>query len=180
MVSSFYTRIVLVISCLTFTFSLVSLINRIQVQQNLFESSEALVVIDYVESQIQSPSSNASKNTSDEQTVEKYLREKVLGSNKTYNTILDRFIFINPPKSTCIYPKDTQHFMLILVLSRGLNFDYRQAIRATWGRNGKYKNNNIHIKTIFFVGTDDSVQLAIRSEQAIFNDVIEIGKKIKS
>jgi len=66
--------------------------------------------------------------------------------------------------------------MIILVLSRGLNFDYRQAIRATWGRNGKYKKNNIYVQTIFFVGTDDSVQSAIRNEQAMFNDVVEIGK----
>jgi hypothetical protein len=70
--------------------------------------------------------------------------------------------------------------MIMIVLSRGLNFDYRQAIRGTWGRNGKYLISNIYVQTIFFVGTDDTVQSAIRDEQAIFNDVIEIGTVFKN
>jgi hypothetical protein len=66
--------------------------------------------------------------------------------------------------------------MIIIVLSHALNLDYRQAIRATWGRKGKYKSNNIFVQTIFFVGIDDSLQSAIRNEQSLFNDVIEISK----
>jgi hypothetical protein len=178
----FYAHIVLAISCITFILSFIVFINRIQTHHNLLQSDETIVIYNYDDSQIQPPSydiinRNKNSDTSDEQTNEKLLREKVLGSNKTFNTILDRLTFINPPKLVCVYPKFTEHFMLILVLSRGLNFDYRQAIRATWGRNGKFKKSNISVKTIFFVGTDDTVQSAIRNEQAIFNDVIEIGER---
>ncbi len=178
----FYAHIVLAISCITFILSFIVFINRIQTHHNLLQSDETIVIYNYDDSQIQPPSydiinRNKNSDTSDEQTNEKLLREKVLGSNKTFNTILDRLTFINPPKLVCVYPKFTEHFMLILVLSRGLNFDYRQAIRATWGRNGKFKKSNISVKTIFFVGTDDTVQSAIRNEQTIFNDVIEIGER---
>ena len=104
------------------------------------------------------------------------ISEKILGSNERNSSIFNRFTFINPLKSICTNLQDTKHSMIIVVLSRGLNFDYRQAVRATWGRNRNYKSSNIYIQTVFFVGTADSVQLAIRNEQAMFNDVIEIGK----
>jgi hypothetical protein len=173
MFPSFYTHVALVISCVIFSLSLFSFIKR---HDYLFQSTQ-ISIGNIDQFQIHAPNIRNKRllDISNEQTNEKILREKVLGSNKTLPSILHRFTFINPPRPVCIYPKDTKHFMIIIVLSRGLNFDYRQAIRATWGRNGKYKKNNIYLQTIFFVGTDDNVQLAIRDEQAIFNDVIEIG-----
>ena len=110
---------------------------------------------------------------------EQLVREKILGANRTFRSVFDRFTFINPPRPVCIYPEDSSNFLIILVLSRGLNFDYRQVIRATWGTNGKQKTSKIVVQTLFFVGTDDSVDLAIRNEQQMFNDVIEIGKLVR-
>lgn len=183
MFSSFYTHIAVVISCIIFSFSLFLFIKRSQTHHYIYISTQTSNNYYYHDSQNQIPIVNIRNkklsNRLNEQINEKFLREKVLGSNKTFQSILHRFTFINPPKTVCIYPKDTKNFLIILVLSRGLNFDYRQVIRATWGRNGKFKKNNIHVKTVFFVGTDDTVQLAIRDEQAMFNDVIEIGKKKK-
>jgi hypothetical protein len=180
MVSSFYIHIVLIVSCVIFSFSLFSFIKHNQTHHYVFSSTQTSSSYNYHDYQSQITTftirNKKPSNRLNEQTNEKFLQEKVLGSNKTFQSILHRFTFINPSKSVCIYPNDTQHFMIILVLSRGLNFDYRQAIRATWGRNGKYKKNNIYVQTIFFVGTDDSVQSAIRNEQAMFNDVVEIGK----
>lgn len=183
MLSSYYTHITLVLSCIIFSFSFFSLIKRIQTHHNVYLLRETAITNsydDYQSSAIAFTTKNKKiSNRTDEQINEKYLREKILGTNKISQSILHRFKFINPPKSVCTYPKDTRKFMIILILSRGLNFDYRQVIRATWGRNGKHRNNNFHIKTIFFVGTDDTVQSAIRDEQKMFNDVVEIGKKFK-
>jgi hypothetical protein len=167
MFSSFYTHVVLVVSCVIFSCSFISFVKRIQTTNYLTESSINQPRIRAL--------NNDDKNRFDEQTNDKLLREKVLGSDKTLASILHRFTFLNPPKSVCSYSEDTEHLMIIIVLSRALNFDYRQAIRGTWGVNGEYEISRIHIQTIFFVGIDDSVRSAIRDEQTIFNDVIEIG-----
>ncbi|CAF0778049.1 unnamed protein product [Rotaria sordida] len=179
MLSPCYTHVLLIISCIIFFFSAISFIKRIQIHSNLTQPTQILSVYDNHHSQNQFSSyttiiNKNHLNTSDEQINERFLNKKVLALNKTYNSILDRLTFINPPKSICIYPKHTQNFIVFIVLSRALNFDFRQAIRATWGRNGKYKQYNIHVQTIFFVGTDDSVQSAIRLEQSLFNDVVEV------
>jgi len=180
MCSLFYTHIILVISCVIFSFSLFSFIKRIQTHHYIFQSTKISINYNNHDYQTQIPAftirNKKLPDISNEQINEKFLREKILGSNKTFHSILHRFTFINPPKTVCTYPKDTQHFMIIVVLSRGLNFDYRQAIRATWGRKEEYKQSTIYVQTIFFVGIDDSVQSAVRDEQAMFNDVIEIGK----
>lgn len=105
-----------------------------------------------------------------------YRRRQILDFNKTRPSMLHRFTYSNPSKSICTHLTDTEHLLIFIVLSRGLNFDYRQAIRTTWGRNGNYSTGRIHVQTIFFVGIDDSVQSSINDEQAIFNDVVEIGK----
>lgn len=176
MFSPFYTHIVLVVSCVIFSYSFVSFVKRIQTSDYLYQSTESPT--DYEYQQRVPVSNNENRKSREDSNDDKLLREKILGSSKTSSSILHRFIFLNPPKSVCNYSdlEDTNYFMIIVVLSRALNFDYRQAIRGTWGRNGKCKTSHIHIQTIFFVGTDDSVQTAIRDEQAIFNDVIEIGK----
>jgi hypothetical protein len=181
MFSSFYTHVVLVISCVIFSFSFFSFVKRIQTSHHLFESTPISINYKY-QSEI-SPRYIRNKrlpDTSNEQTNDKFLREKVLGSNETLSSTLHRFTFINPPKRVCRHSDETKDVMIMIVLSRGLNFDYRQAIRGTWGRNGKYQISNIYVQTIFFVGTDDTVQSAIRDEQAIFNDVIEIGTVFKN
>ena len=107
---------------------------------------------------------------------DEYLRKNILRLNKTNLSMLDRFTFSNPPESICAKFNDTEHTMIIIVLSRALNFDYRLAIRATWGQNRKSPTSSIYIQTIFFVGIDDDLQSAIQDEQRLFNDVIEIGK----
>ncbi|CAF1292247.1 unnamed protein product [Rotaria sp. Silwood1] len=178
MLSPFYTHVLLIISCVIFLFSAFSFIKRIQIHPNLIQSTTTILVYNNYDSQNQLTSSITINNTkhldtSHEQINERLLREKVLASNKGNTSILDRLTFVNPPKTICIYPKDGHEFVIFIVLSRALNFDFRQAIRATWGRNGKYTKYNIHLRTIFFVGTDDSVQSAIRLEQALFNDVVE-------
>lgn len=180
MSSSFYTHIGLLISCIIFLFSLFSLIKRLPTDHHLTYSSTRRSIHkkcddDHNNYTFTFENRNIFNSLNDEQN-ENLLRKKVLGENKTSQSILHRLKFINPPKPICNYPKDTDNFLIILVLSRGLNFDFRQVIRATWGRNRIYKQNNIYVQTIFFVGIDDSVQYAVQDEQILFNDVVQIGK----
>ena len=44
---------------------------------------------------------------------EQLLREKILGSPRTFRSVFDRFTFINPPKPVCTYPKDSNNFLII-------------------------------------------------------------------
>jgi hypothetical protein len=178
MLSSFYIHTVLVISCVVFAYSLVTFILRLENRYNLFQDKPTVLVYNYDQTGLFSLK-NLSKHATDFPVIptsEMYLRKQILGSNETNSSIFNRFTYINPSKSVCTHLNHTKNSLIIIVLSPALNFDYRQAIRATWGRNGKYKFSNIYIQTIFFVGTDDSVHLGIRNEQEIFNDVIEIGK----
>lgn len=175
MSSSFYTHIAVACSCVTFLVSLVLFVKRIQFPYDLDQSTEIDTDYHYLIDTWDSGDDKFSE-TLNKSINQGYLREKVLGFNRTSPSILQRFIFINPSKAVCTYSDDTEHFMVIVVLSRALNFDYRQAIRTTWGSNGKWPSRRTHVQTVFFVGIDDSVQSAIRAEQAIFNDVIEIGK----
>lgn len=92
------------------------------------------------------------------------------------SSLLHRLTFSNPLQSICNSLPETNATLVIIVLSRAVHFDHRQAIRATWGRNGKHESHKMHVKTIFFVGTDDRTQIAIRNEQTVFGDVVEIGK----
>lgn len=182
MLSPLYTHILLIISALIFLFAFSSFFFRLS--SDVPEHSQTIVV--YIDPDMQDkvitnsiPNSNLFNN-SKEQINELFLGGNVVKSNQTSHSILDRFTFINPTKPICVYPNETENVVIIVVLSRALNFDHRVAIRATWGRSGKYKDYNIHVKTIFFVGTDDSVQLAIQSEKSMFNDVVEIGKSEQS
>lgn len=164
MLLSFFTNIVLLCSWLIFLLSLYLFVKREEFEE----------IPSYEKYHI---GINRSKLRDEKQdSHDEYLRGQILGFNKTIPSMLDRFTYSNPLKSICTNLNDTEYLMIIIVLSRGLNFDYRQAIRATWGRNGKYSTSRIHIQTIFFVGIDDSVQSAIQDEQTIFNDVVEIGE----
>lgn len=181
MFSSFYTHIVLVISILIFLFSYYSYLQRVPTNRHSIPSTAPKL------SRTRSTETNVTDDdsllftigarTSDVTTDEEPVRRRVLGTHRGKSSPLSRFTFINPPKPVCNYPKDPSKMMVIVVLSRGLNFDYRQVIRATWGRSGKYSSSDISVQTVFFVGTDDSVQGAVRHEQVTFNDVVEIGKQ---
>jgi hypothetical protein len=180
MTSSFHTHILLFFACTSFFFSFFVLLTRIEIHFNTFQTKRTLLIYDHY----QSPATFLSignrtkyiQTFTNEQIDDISLRQKVLGANTTKNSIFNRFIFNNPSKPICNNFKDPNKSIILIVLSRALNLDYRQAIRATWGRSITYKSTNITVKTIFFVGTDDSIYSAIRAEQAIFNDIVEISK----
>jgi hypothetical protein len=183
MLTSFFTHILLLISCVIFSCSLYSFIVRVRTSSELHLLEEAWLIYGSRQPFVQIPVHELDKQTTQFQ----YHRSTALGrhasygsySNKPPFSMLDRLTFINPSKLICSHLLELEHTLLIVVLSRASNFDYRQAIRATWGRTGKYKASRIRIQTLFFVGTDDLVQTAIRHEQELFNDVIEIGKVTK-
>ena len=179
--SSFYIHLVLLLACAVFFYSLVALLLRSQFHLNLFQMKKHFWIDDddyLIQTKLFTlrETSNELANFSVRSNNELPLRRKILGTDSKMHSIFNRFEFINPPKSICTNLQDPNNSMIIIVHSRALNFDYRQAIRATWGRNGKYKSSDIFIQTIFFVGIDDSLQSAIRHEQILFNDVIEISK----
>ncbi|CAF3302184.1 unnamed protein product [Rotaria socialis] len=177
MLLSFYLHIVLLISFTIFSFVAVSFIQRIRTENNLSSLTPSASVHD-AQIELHSVANGTNKSPSNASVAridESNLRENIFGSPKAKNPILDRLTFINPPNTVCIYPNNMENYMIFIVLSRAFNFDFRQAIRGTWGRSEKYKGYNTTIKTIFFVGIDDSVQSAVRLEQARFNDVIEIA-----
>ena len=179
MFSSFCTHVLFLVSLIVFSFSLISFILRLSITDDVFVFEEARSALsrrsvfdDKHRSEVEK---KYFKNASFLQVQRSLTAENTSSAQKAYRSVLDRFTFVNSPNPTCIYPGDPENFVIIIILSRAINFDYRQVIRATWGRNGKYQKNRVHVQTIFFVGTDDSVQSAIRNEQIIFNDVIEIG-----
>ena len=170
--SSFYINIILFIACISFLTVLIRLENRFKT----YQSNQTFGIHHYHKSQHKfSSTKNVSKLTV-EQINEISLRQKILGTNIKNHSIFNHFTFINPPKLNRTKLRNLNNSMIIVVLSRALNFDYRQVIRATWGRKDKYKSSNILIETIFFVGIDDSTESAVRNEQILFNDVVEIGK----
>jgi len=171
--SSFYTHIVLYISCILFIFSFFTFLIHLKIHFNPFQSKQTVLIHNDYPIQAAFPQTKHTKNYF---TDDLSLRQKILGTNSKQRSIFNRFTYLNPPKLSCRNLKNPNNSMIIIVLSRALNLDYRQAIRATWGREGKYKSNNISVQTIFFVGIDDSLQSAIRNEQNLFNDVIEISK----
>ena len=179
MLSSSSTHVLLLISSVVFSWSFVSFILRLTVINELLILHEDSFPIkhQFVFNAVYhlKPESQFVARVPHVSPEQLLLVDNSISTRKTYRSVLDRFVFVNSPNPTCTYPRNPEEFLIIVVLSRATNFDYRQAIRATWGRNGKYKKSPIHIQTIFFVGTDDSVQSAIRNEQVIFNDVIEIG-----
>lgn len=167
---SLFTHILFTISCVIFTYSCFSFVVRIQVAEFSFQLDEQL-----------------SWNTHHQYKLFKLVENEtafilpnkpaqIKISVKENPTILDRFSFVNPPLPVCKDTYGTDNFMIILVLSRSVNIDYRHVIRATWGAEGVHTTTSLHIKTIFFVGIDDASRSTIQLEQKMFNDVIEIGK----
>ena len=123
---------------------------------------------------ISNPSQNL-RNWSSNRTTTKSIAHFPLHSNAS-SSILRRLTFLNPAQPICASLTDTNMTLMLIVLSNAIHFNHRQAIRATWGRTGKHGSYTTHVKAVFFVGTDDRAQTAIRNEQALFGDVVEIGK----
>ena len=169
-------HIILIISCLIFSSSLYSSFFRIRTYYDYRAREELKNELQYKnELYLTKNQRRQYANLLTAKTHENTLRKTILGSDEKSQSTLHRFSFINPIKPICQYRNTTEDLLIILVLSRGLNFDYRQAIRGTWGQNNFYQEYNIRVQTIFFVGTDDTVQFAVRTEQTIFNDIVEIG-----
>lgn len=64
--------------------------------------------------------------------------------------------------------------MTILVLSKAVNIEVRDAIRRTWGFYRFYRDKKLRIKILFLVGIDDFMTQRIRMEQIVFDDVIQV------
>ncbi|KAM8768328.1 N-acetyllactosaminide beta-1,3-N-acetylglucosaminyltransferase 2 isoform 1-T3 [Acanthopagrus schlegelii] len=63
-------------------------------------------------------------------------------------------VLINQPKK-CISSKETRDnrtFLLFAIKSTPGNFERRQAVRETWGREGKYQSG-LRVHTVFLLGT---------------------------
>jgi hypothetical protein len=175
MLSSLYIHIALLIASSLFLLSFLDLLIRLEVHFNTSQSKRTLDQSPAILLPIRYATKNFESSTN-KQINEVSLRQKVLDKNTSKHSIFNRFKFINPVKPFCANLQDPNNSIILIVLSRALNFDYRQAIRTTWGRSENYKPNNISVKTIFFIGIDDSVDSAIRDEQAMFNDIVEISK----
>lgn len=180
MLLSFYTHIFFLISALIFSCSLISFVKRLQLFDEFFSIGIAEKFHSFHHFE------QFSFEIQQKQIDERRIREKIENRRpknesifeKNISSILDRFTFSNPSKPICKSSTNAEQSLIFVILSRASNFDFRQAIRATWGRNGKLKRSRIHVQTIFFVGTNDGFQVPIRMEQELFNDVVEIGKSI--
>jgi hypothetical protein len=163
----------LYIASILFLLSFLTVLIRLENHLNAHQSNQTFDIHHYHRPQSAFSFTHNVTKLTNEQLNEISLRKKVLGTNVLTHSIFNHFIFINPNRMKF---KNMNNSMIIVVLSRTLNFDYRQAIRATWGRKDTYKSSSISIETIFFVGMDDSNELSIRNEQIIFNDLVQIGK----
>ena len=63
----------------------------------------------------------------------------------------------------------------IMVLSKAVSIEVRDAVRRTWGFDRAYCNNTLRIKIFFLVGTDDFMTQRIHMEQIVFDDVIHVN-----
>ena len=66
------------------------------------------------------------------------------------------------------------NFIPIMVISKAVNIEVRDAIRRTWGFYRQYRNNTLRIKILFIIGTDDFMSQRIIMEQNVFDDVIQV------
>ena len=67
------------------------------------------------------------------------------------------------------------HAIPIMVLSKAVSIEVRDAIRRTWGFNRRYLNDTLQLKVLFLVGTDDFMTQRTRMEQVVFDDVIQVN-----
>ncbi|CAF0938438.1 unnamed protein product [Rotaria sp. Silwood1] len=67
------------------------------------------------------------------------------------------------------------NFIPIMILSKATNIEVRDAIRRTWGFYRSYRNDTLRMKVFFIVGIDDFMTQRIRTEQNVFDDVIQIA-----
>ncbi|KAM7413910.1 hypothetical protein PAMA_018961 [Pampus argenteus] len=74
---------------------------------------------------------------------ESYLREK---DNRNFRLLIDQ-----PEKCRIGRGGTTAPYMLIAVKSVAADFDKRQVVRRTWGKEGRFKNG-VSIRTVFLLG----------------------------
>ncbi|CAF2110093.1 unnamed protein product [Rotaria magnacalcarata] len=87
--------------------------------------------------------------------------------------VLSNIEFINSPYlSLHLLPTN---LIPIIVLSKAANIEIRDTIRRTWGFYRPYLNDTLRIKIFFLVGTDDFMIQRIRTEQIVFDDVIQVS-----
>ena len=164
-----WTHMILLISLILLFFSILNLFLRSQTHVNIFQSQQTI----YIRNEYIQEAKNSSPNVQDSEINS---RQNILGTDSRSKSIFNRFEYVNPSNLFCNHLTSPENTLVIIVLSRALNLDYRQAIRATWGRNHHYTTTNITVHTVFFVGIDDSLESAIRIEQSLFNDIVEISK----
>ncbi|CAF3341146.1 unnamed protein product [Rotaria socialis] len=87
--------------------------------------------------------------------------------------VLSNIEFINSPYLS-LHLLHT-NFIPIIVLSKAANVEIRDSIRRTWGFYRPYLNDTLRIKIFFLVGTDDFMIQRIRTEQIVFDDVIQVS-----
>ncbi|XP_041851803.1 N-acetyllactosaminide beta-1,3-N-acetylglucosaminyltransferase 2 [Melanotaenia boesemani] len=87
-------------------------------------------------------------------------------------------VLINQPNK-CI-PKDKngdkQTFLLFAIKSTPRNFERRQAVRETWGREGEYQNG-LRVRTVFLLGStsmdDPDLSALLSYEAKHFGDLLQ-------
>jgi hypothetical protein len=87
--------------------------------------------------------------------------------------ILSIIEFVNSPYLS-LTALAMPNIIIIVVLSKAVNIEVRDAIRRTWGFNRSYFNNGLRVKILFLVGTDDFMTNRVRMEQVVFDDVIQV------
>lgn len=87
--------------------------------------------------------------------------------------VLSNIEFINSPYLSLHLLHS--NFIPIMVLSKAANIEIRDSIRRTWGFYRPYLNDTLRIKIFFLVGTDDFMTQRIRTEQIVFDDVIQVS-----
>ena len=179
MLSSIFTHAILFLSSVILLLLVLVCTIQLPIRLHVYSVREPVLLFGYSQQPV---SIEAMKNASEKlkqslskQTTSRSTTQLFSHSNGS-SSLLHRLTFSNPAQSICTSLPETNLTLVIIVLSRAVHFDHRQAIRATWGRSGKHASHKMHVKTIFFVGTDDRTQLAIRNEQKVFGDVVEIGK----
>jgi hypothetical protein len=89
------------------------------------------------------------------------------------NSVLSSIEFLNPPYLTL--EVESPNIIPILVLSKASNIEVRDAIRRTWAFDQSYGNDTLQTKIFFLIGVDDFIIQRTRTEQILFDDVIQVS-----
>ena len=173
---------VLCISWIIFSLSFLSFLKRFERHNQSFQPIRSNFVLKVFQNDIVTIPRESNKKVFDNSCVRIRTKSIILQENNSasgmiHHFIFDRFNYINPPKIQCNDLKDAKNSMIMIILSRAMNIEYRQAIRNTWARTNQFYFNNISLHRVFFVAVGDSFQSTVRNEQNLFNDVVEIRKR---